>query len=73
MIRKVPEYLYDIRLVKRHVEMGVVTADEHKDWLANLEDAEGNSEAVVIEMESLKEKVGSKEVHQVPGDETTSM
>lgn len=73
MIRKVPEYLYDIRLVNRHIDMGVVTAKEHAEWVQSLNDATEHKESFSIEMESLKSKVGSKRVEETPGDETTAM
>lgn len=73
MIRREPEYLYDIRLVTRHIEEGAITKDEHADWIKNLSDATDFVDEFSIEMESLKSKVGSKEVAETPGDETTAM
>ena len=42
-MRELPEdTLYDQRLIKRHIEEGLITEDDVKKYLENLEDAEHN-------------------------------
>jgi len=49
-MRELPEdTLYDIRLIERHIQEGLITEEDVKTHLAKLGDAEENSETFNVE------------------------
>ena len=48
-MKKTQEFLYDVRIVERHLKEGVISKKEHDKYISGLPDVEDNSEPLIIE------------------------
>ena len=55
------DFLYDVRVVNRHIKEGIVTKKDYDKHLRSLPDVEDNSEPLIIEDE---EEIATIEVNQ---------
>ena len=50
-MKKKEEFLYDVRIVQRHLREGAITKKEYDKYMSDLPDVESNSEPLITEDE----------------------
>ena len=69
---KKEDFLYDERIVERHIKEGTLSKKEYEKYLKSLPDSEEKGEVLIIEEDEVvdEEVVDEIELESVEGDET---